>query len=240
MMLLAMIWVVIAPVSLLLPIWALYKGLVALAVPERWFVRWMPDRWRTLRVGLATVLVVCPVALIWYMDHQAFAQVCQQYGKPVIYRTTQTDGFFLDDGTANSFGMRYLQTDGFAWMEARSIYQRDAFVRYSRAADGHITETPQATQTARYIVVGSSEQPYTHTSVMRTRIIDTQASAGAQELAHAAMVHFNGGRLHWVLGIYGSDSYPSVMTDSATWRAAYDLVRNTLNPAASAQSTRSN
>lgn len=126
--------------------------------------------------------MLAPVGGVWYVDHQAFVRVCQQYGVPVVTRTAQVDGFFLDDGTANSFGMRYLQSEGFQWMEARSIYRRDAFVRYTRAA----------------------------------------------------MINFNGGRLMWLLGIYGSDSFPSVASDDHSWRQAYDLVRNTLNPAASA------
>lgn len=240
MTLFGIIWALFAPVSLLLPMWAVFKGLSALGLPDRLVAHWKAPRLRMLRAAAAAVLVLGPVALVWQLDHRAFVRVCQQQGVPVITRTAQADGFFLDDGTANSFGMRYLQSEGFLWMEARSIYQRDAFVRYTRAADGKISETPQATQTARYVVVGDFSQPYTHTSVMRTRILDSQAPAGAQEMARAAMVNFSGGRMKWVLGMYGSDSFPSAMSDNQTWQEAYNLVRHTLNPAAAAKSTPSN
>lgn len=238
MMLLAMIWVTIAPVALLVPMWLVFRGLGALNLPVKLLPQRVAPRLRVLRAGLAVVLVLAPVLLIWQTEHRAFVRVCQQQGMPVITRTAQADGFFLDDGTANSFGMRYLQTEGFQWMEARSIYQRDAYVRYSRAADGKIIETPQATRSARYVVLGESSQPHAHTHVRHTRILDTEAPIDAQEIAHAAMVYFDGGRLKWLLGIYGGDSFPSALSDPATWRKAYDLVDNTLKPASIGKKTR--
>jgi hypothetical protein len=134
--------------------------------------------------------------------------------------------------------MRYLHTEGFRWMEARSIYQRDAFVRYSRAADGKIIEAPQATRSARFVVLGESSQPFAHTHVQHTRVLDTEAPVDEQEIAHAAMVHFDGGQLKWLLGIYGGDSFPSALSDPTTWRQAYELVGNTLNPASIGKKTR--
>lgn len=238
MMLLAMIWVTIAPVALLVPIWVVFKGLGALKLPDKRLPQWVAPRLRVLRAVLAVVLVVAPVLLIWQTEHREFVRVCQQQGMPVINRTAQTDGFFLDDGTANSFGMRYLQTEGFQWMEAPSIYQRDAFVRYSSAADGRIIETPQATRSARYMVLGESSQPFAHTHVQHTRILDTEAPVNEQEIAHAAMVHFDGGQLKWLLGIYGGDSFPSALSDPTNWRKAYDLVGETLNPASIGKKTR--
>jgi hypothetical protein len=228
MMLVGIIWAMTAPALLLIPFWLLIK----LFNKVHWFDRlqgsWTEARLKLLRGVLAAVLVLAPVSLVWQLDHREFVQLCQQQGVPVIHRRAVTDGFFLDDGTANSFGMRYLQDEGFAWMEARSIYKRDEFVRYERAADGKISEKAQAVRTARYEVIGESSQPHAHTSMTRTRIIDTQAPADAQEMAHAAMLHFNGGRLVMLLGAYGSDSFPSAMSDSKTWNEAYYLVRNTL------------
>jgi len=230
MFLVGIIWAVFAPLLLLLPLWAIYKVLGVLGWPDRWLAHWAVARLRLLRFALAALLVALPVVTIWQMDHHAFVQVCQQEGIPVIRRTAQTDGFFLDDSTANSFGQRYLQTEGFAWMEARSIYKRDAFVRYTRAPDGKVSEVEQATLTARYRVVTDPLRPNAHTFVLRTRILDTQADAADQEMARAAMVSFDGGRLKWVLGVYGTDDFPSVRTDNETWHTAYNLVPKTLHP----------
>ena len=234
-MLFGIIWAVIAPVILLLPFWAVVRILGTMGLPDRVLANWSHSTLFLMRGALAAVLVLGPVAVVWQLDHQDFVKVCQQQGMPVITRTTKAEGFFLDDGTANSFGMRYVQGEGFQWREARSIYKRDSFVRYTRAADGTISEVPQPAITARYSVIGSYNQPYAHTSVVSTRVIDTQATEGAKEMARAAMVHFNGGRLQWVLGIYGADSFPSVMSDSPTWNDAYHLVRNTLSPVPTAQ-----
>jgi hypothetical protein len=178
--------------------------------------------------GIAAALIVAPLWVVWYQDYREFRQVCQAYGVPRIQRTEKADGFFLDDGTANSFGMRYLQEEGFQWMEARSIYKRDEFVRYTAASDRKITEVPQKTRTARFEVVGEFIKPHHHTSVSFTRIMDTHAPVGGQEMARAAMVNFDGGLMRPVLGIYGTAEFPSVRADTATWQEAYHLVRNTL------------
>ena len=214
MMLLGIIWAMFAPLSLLLPVWGVRKLLKARRVPQ---------------YNAIAVAVVClPVWLVWYLDYQDFRQVCQEQGLPKITRTAKADGFYLDDGTANSFGMRYLYDDGFQWMEAKSIYQRDAFVRYEKSADRNISQTEQKTKTARFEVISEFTKPYAHTSVNFTRIIDTQAPTGAQELARSAMVNFNGGKMFAVLGIYGTADFPSTRSESETWKEAYYLVRNTL------------
>lgn len=214
MMLLGIIWALLAPLSLLLPMWIIRKLL---------------RKHQVIRHNAIAVVVVClPVWLVWYLDYRDFRQVCQEQGLPKITRTAKADGFYLDDGTANSFGMRYLYDDGFHWMEAKSIYQRDAFVRYEISADRKISQTEQKNKTARFEVISEFTKPYTHTSVNFTRIIDTQAPAGAQELARSAMVNFDGGKMFAVLGVYGTSGFPSARSESETWKEAYYLVRNTL------------
>jgi hypothetical protein len=214
MMLMGIIWALLAPLSLLLPMWIIRKLL---------------KNRRVIRHNAIAVLVVClPVWLVWYLDYRDFRQVCQEQGLPKINRTAKADGFYLDDSTANSFGMRYLYDDGFQWMEAKSIYQRDAFVRYEISADRKISQTEQKNKTARFEVISEFTKPYPHTSVNFTRIIDTHAPAGAQELARSAMVNFDGGKMFAVLGVYGTSDFPSARSESETWKEAYYLVRNTL------------
>jgi hypothetical protein len=165
---------------------------------------------------------------VWYQDYREFRQVCQEYGLPRIQRMEKAEGFYLDDGTANSFGMRYLQEEGFLWMEAKSIYKRDEFVRYTISPDRKVTEVAQKTKTARFEVIGEFIKPFEHTSVSFTRVMDTQAPAGAQEMARSAMLNFSGGRMRPVLGIYGTADFPSARADTTSWQEAYHLVRNTL------------
>jgi hypothetical protein len=172
--------------------------------------------------------VLIPVTLIWLQDRAEFQDICAANTTLKITQHDKAAGFFLDDGTANSFGMRYLQEEGFSWLEARSIHQRDEFVRYEMAADGKITETRQKTRTARYAVVSEFNQPKPHTSVTFTRVIDSAAPEGAQELARSALIHFSGGRMSAVLGAYATASCPSARSDPGAWSEAYHLVRNTL------------
>ena len=228
MTLLGVIWAVFAPLLLLLPIGVIYR-LIKPAVANIELTRRLP-LWqgRLFRLGIAALMVLIPVRVVWYIDKAEFVALCKTEGAPVIRVKASTDGFFLDDSTANSFGQRYLQSEGFQWMEARSIYQRGEFTRYERSLDGTISQLAQKTKSARYEVVTEYLQPLAHTSLTVTRVIDTQAPDGKQEMARSAMAHFNGGRMHAVLGAYGSASYPDLASNQATWNDAYYLVRNTL------------
>jgi hypothetical protein len=228
MMLLGILWAVFAPLGLLLPFWLILQLLRKARLPERFAQGPGLAQPGLLRGAFAAALVLLPVAFFWYQDHSDFRAVCQTFGAPRITRTSQADGFFLDDATANSFGMRYLQEDGFKWLEARSIYQRDEFVRYEISIDGKISETRQQLRTARFAVVSEFSQPKPHTRVTFTRVIDSAAPDGAQELARSALVHFSGGRMSAVLGVYASASCPSARSDTGAWSEAYHLARNTL------------
>jgi hypothetical protein len=217
-----------APLGLLLPFWLVLTLLRKARLPERFVQGTGLAQPGPLRAAIAALLVLLPVAFLGYQDRSDFRAVCQELGVPRVTRTAHEDGFFLDDATANSFGMRYLQEEGFSWLEARSIHQRDEFVRYEMAADGKITETRQKTRTARYAVVSEFNQPKPHTSVTFTRVIDSAAPEGAQELARSALIHFSGGRMSAVLGAYATASCPSARSDPGAWSEAYHLVRNTL------------
>jgi hypothetical protein len=199
-------------------------------VPERFTAAQGAATKEIIRAAMAAALVLAPVGLFWYQDYGDFRAVCQLHGTPKITRTGRADGFYLDDPTANSFGMRYLQEEGFKWMEARSIHQRGEFVRYEITTERKITETAQKHVTARFSVSNEFNKPNTHTSATFTRVIDTEAPAGAQELARCAIIHFSGGRMSAVLGAYGTATCPSARSDSGTWSNAYHLVRNTLGP----------
>lgn len=213
MMLVGLIWAMAAPL-LMLPIGAFL--VIALK-----FTGWS----RNIRISVAAGIVLATVGSFWWMDYCEFSAVCDRIGKPRIFSRAKADGIFLDSPTANSFGMNYLHQLGFSWMEIRSIYDRSKFERYIRDPNGQIRTESIEEITARYEVRETFEKPYSHTSVDVRRVIDRQTD---QVMAQAGSVHFDGGRAKWVLGAYGSRSYPSAMTNSNDFKTYYYLAQHTL------------
>jgi hypothetical protein len=213
MMLLGLIWALGAPLLLL--------GAAALVVVSLRTTGWPRRRRWTLAGGV----VLLPVAALWWQDYQEFVSVCEGAGKPRIHARASAEGIFLDSPTANSFGMNYLHQMGFSWMEMRSIYERGKFERVTREADGKFRTEPVAAISARYEVRETFEQPYPHTGLSMRRVIDRQTG---RVLAEAGSAHFSGGRARWVLGAYGTRSFPSAMSDSEAFDQYYYLAQHAL------------
>ena len=215
MMLVGIVWAALAPLSLVL-----------LVVLLRQLLR---------RSGLgpalpvAVALVIVPVAVLWLTDRAQFRTVCDGVGAPVVYRKASADGIYLNSGTANSFGMRYIQEEGFSWVEAPSIYKRDAWVRYQRdatAKDPNAIATVEIDSlTARYEVRELFSQPFRHTGLSLTQVVERSSG---EVLAKAGSANFDGGRAKWVLGAWGSSSCPSAMRAPTVFSDYYHLARNTL------------
>ena len=215
MMFIGLIWAALAPLIL-----------VALIIALAWRLR----RARAPSALLwAMAVVLLPVAAVWWWDRAEFIAVCTGEGKPVIFRKAMAEGVFLNSGTSNSFGMRYLQEEGFLWIEAPSIYQRDAWVRYERSGatgnGGNIKTSEFPVITARYEVREDSSEPFSHTSLSQTKIIDR---ISGDVLAKAGSAHFNGGRMKWVLGAWGTRSCPSAMSSPEDFDDYYHLAKKTL------------
>jgi hypothetical protein len=146
-----------------------------------------------------------------------------------VYRKASADGIFLNSGTANSFGTRYLLEEGFSWMEAPSIYTRGAWTRYERDSSAsnpnNIKTTEITALTARYEVREIFSQPFPHTGLSTTQVID-RSTAGV--LAKAGRANFDGGRAKWFLGAWGTTDCPSAMRESDNFSAYYHLAKQTL------------
>ena len=213
-----LIWAALAPLIL-----------VTLIIALAWWLR----RARAPGALLwAMAVVLLPVAAVWWWDRAEYIAVCTGEGKPVIFRKAMAEGVFLNSGTSNSFGMRYLREEGFLWIEAPSIYRRDAWVRYERSgAIGNTGNTANFTTseipaiTARYEVREDSSQPFRHTSLSQTSIIDRTSG---DVLAKAGSAHFNGGRMMWVLGAWGRRNCPSAMSSPEDFDDYYHLAKKTL------------
>jgi hypothetical protein len=85
------------------------------------------------------------------------------------------------------------------------------------------------TISADYEVRETFEQPYPHTGLSMKRVLDRRTGT---VMAQAGSATFNGGRAHWVLGVYGTRSYPSARKNSDDFRGYYYLAQHTLRPEA--------
>jgi hypothetical protein len=213
MMFVGILWAMFAPV-LLAPV------IVGLAYAMR-RLGWTPA------LALAAAIVLVPLGGIYWMDRTAFRETCREVGEPVILSRAVADGIYLNSGTANSFGTRYVTSEGFAWMERRDIYDRDAFVRVTRSADGKFTEKKIERLSARYEVVETFEQREPDLGISWIRVVDRQTG---DEMARAGSATFGGGRAGLVLGAYGVASCPDAASASDAFDRYYHLARDTLRP----------
>lgn len=213
MMLFGLIWAVLAPL-LLVPVILL----VAYALRRMG---------KAVALAGAAAIVLLPVGILYGLDRSDFSRFCRETGRPLIVRRAVADGIFLNSETANSFGTRYVLQEGFTWMERQDIYNRSGFVRVARLADGTLGEEKIAAVSARYEVRETFETGAGRYGGLRIVVIDRQTG---EEMARAADAQFNGGRLWWLLGAYGSTSCLSPLTDPAGFDAHYHLARDTLRP----------
>jgi hypothetical protein len=219
MMLLGIVWATGAPVLILL------IGAFLNLASSRLF----PATSRPVRRAASFGLPFLIVAFLWWGDRAEFDAQCASLGRSMIHETRSVDGIFLDDSTANSFGMRYLQQEGFQWMEARSIYARNRFTRYER--DGtEIRSREVDAISASVAVTATHERLGPWTSAQRVTITDRLTG---QVLATGAQAHFNGGRAYWLLGAWGSGWCPNPASSdgSIEFNRFYHLARLTLRPA---------
>jgi len=217
MILVGLIWAVLAPLLLLLPAGVLAFAFRAAGWPARRRERW----------ALSLVMPVLVVMVFAVPDRLEFERLCDAKTQTQIHEKRVADGFFLDDSTAHSFGMRYLQEEGFQWIEARSIYRRDGFTRYEKGPQGITSkEVPQITAE---LMVQTVRQDLGRAS-FETLLVKDRASG--KLLAQASNGHFNGGRMFFVLGAYGSAScpHPATPAGAQAFQQFYHLAKLTLRP----------
>lgn len=206
-------------------VWALFAPLLlvaAIVVVARTLRRRISGR---AALGVALAVVLLPVAAVWSYQHAEFDALCANHRAAGTIEKAKADGFLLISETSNSFGIGYLQTQGFKWIEARDIYKRDGWVRYERDNIGAITTIPIENPTARYEVREVHSAPLSHTHLATTSVHDRESG---RQLAQASSGHFSGGTMKWVLGAWGTGKCPNPMWDSEGFRRYYYLARDTL------------
>ena len=214
MMLIGLIWAFFAPAVFVILFFIL----------NRYFFKSTSFSSGSQRYRFIIVIALSPLILIWLPERIKFEQVCRKYGTPIIYKKVKTEGFFLDGSTANSFGMRYLHDDGFKWIEAKSIYNRNEFVRYEKN-DQKIDQKEISAVTSEYIVKTENDQNIKYFNNKMT----ISHKPTNELLAVAYSFRFDGGYLKWFVGMWGTASCPSAMTNPDDFRQMYRLVKNTLN-----------
>lgn len=213
MMAIGFIWAAFAPLSLVACFSLIYFLTKPIALSKR------------VRIVVSLAATLLPVLLLWIPARLEFGRVCEVQGKPVILKNVQADGFFLDDSTANSFGMRYLQAEGFLWIEAKSIYHPGKFTRYEINGD-KISESEVDKISAKYVL---KSQHHQRDSYSDTELVITEIQTG-EKLASAHSMIFDGGMVKWVLGGWGVVSCPSALTEAEDFTTMYHLAKLTMRP----------
>lgn len=189
------------------------------------FVAWLLVKLAKLRWRIALAIVCGLTLIIWLPQRIAFQNRCNEFGEPLILKTVTVDGFFLEDPTANSFGMRYLHEAGFSWLETNSIYNRAAFTRYEKVGD-KIESHEIDKLSAEYVL----RSVHTDEGMWRVQEVEIANIKTGEKLASAKSAHFEGGTAKWVLGAYGSATCPNPRTaeGSRLFRKTYNLAWETL------------
>jgi hypothetical protein len=213
--LVGIIWAAFAPALMLVPGYALYLAAGRI------------DRIKTRRqrIVIAAVITLSTVFAIWLRDSTRFDAHCDAVGRSQIFEKRKVDGFFLDDSTANSFGMRYLQDEGFQWIEARSIYNRSGFTRYE--LNGTRISQKEIQQLTATVEVKAE---FAEDSIASTTILVVRDRQTEKVLARAGNSNFNGGTARIVLGAWGTRSCHSHWSSAGTeeFNRFYHLAKLTL------------
>jgi len=176
-----------------------------------------------VRYILVLALVVAVAGAVWGIDRQRFRNTCDAMHAAQVDAKLdgrEAEGIYLNDSTANSFGMRYLRDEGFKWMEAADYRKPGRYVRYELGPNHTITMVSIEKLSAKYEVRSDFSQPEPGTNFTITRILERESQ---KELANAAMGTFMGGRMRWFLGVYGMASCEAPGTRQ--WSHAYHLAR---------------
>lgn len=184
------------------------------------------DNSRLLHLAAAVAPVVGIVLATYVPGRLEFERLCGALAEPRIYEKVRVDGFFLDDLTANSFGLRYLGEEGFVWFETHDIYKRGQFVRYRKSSDRVVSE-PVADLQARHVVKTETDVRDHTIHISRTSVAERDSG---KLLAEAYSVIYHGGPMGIVLGAYGLSSCPDPITPegSRQFNLYYHLVREVL------------
>jgi hypothetical protein len=175
---------------------------------------------KKFRILIAFASTLIPLLALWLPARIEFSRTCQAQGAPTVAKTALADGFYLDDSTASSFGMRYLQDEGFSWIEAKSIYDPTKFTRYEKNGKAIVSKEINELS-ARYALINHFEEHEFHKDSQFT-IIDRQTG---EKLAWAHSFIFDGDPARWLLGGWGVASCPD---DPNEFLKMYHLAKLTL------------
>jgi hypothetical protein len=102
---------VFGPLLLIVPMAVVYWLLARSNIAARFDRR--QEMARFAYTAIATVSVLAVVVATYLPGKLEYNRLCEKLAEPNIIEHGRADGFFLDDLTADSFGMRYLRNEGF-------------------------------------------------------------------------------------------------------------------------------
>jgi hypothetical protein len=217
---------IFGPLLLIVPMVLVYRLLVRSNPATRFgWSKGIPRFAYAMTAALSVLLVVGATYLPGKLE---FNRLCESLAEPRLIERARADGFFLDDSTADSFGMRYLRDEGFAWFETRDIYKRDGYARYRKAGEKIVRESVSELK-AFYTVQSTFDAKNQGIGIDVNRMAIMERASG-KLLAEAYSINYHGGPLGILLGVYGLSSCPSPITQqgSRQFNTYYHLARDTL------------
>ena len=223
--------VVLGPLLLIPVTWLLYRFAVRRVAVSILVPKFSETVARRLALAVSAVIVAGILVLSYLPGKWEFERLCAQHATPVVSERVRTDGFYRT--RMFSYEARpFLAEDSFTFVGAPNMYKEGVHMRYSRAADGSVSEQEVTTLNSVYGVRKD-------TSVLEHGIVMTQKVVyeieTARELATAAHINYGGGPLSIFLSVYGMSSCPDIQSEegSEQFRTFYDLEAITLRaPAA--------
>jgi hypothetical protein len=225
MMVLAMMWSIVSPLSLFLAMWLIAKGLAALDWPGPEYGPVRMGVQSKVRASVAIAVVLANALALWDAERSGLKQWCASNRGAQIYKTERVDGFYFNDHTASSFGLSHLHDkEGFAWMEAPRKLDKKLAVRYEYDHNGLKSIEPVQKQSKHEVLLERST-PWPGVSVTTQQV---WAMEPRELMGQASLAQFDGGRAKWFFGVWGASSCPSGWGGSEKFKAYIDLVKNVL------------
>ena len=178
---------------------------------------------------LSLAIVAMAVVLTYVPGRVEFDRMCAVHATPAIAQRIKVDGFYRTKMYPYE-AWPLLEEGTFQYVEAPHMYQDDKYVRYSRAADGTISEEITSAVTSTYMVSDTLSE-FSYGITLSEKGVFERMSG--RELGRAARVVYEGGPLSLLLGVYAMSSCPDIVTPegSKNFEIYYELEQHVLGGA---------
>lgn len=220
---------IVGPLLNLPLIWLIYRLIYRPLFWTRMEARLGSTNARWLGVAFATLLLGVVLLFSYLPGRLRFKALCVAEGVPLVHQRVTAAGFYRTHMFAYEADA-YLRQGRFEFVEAPDPYRQGELLRYALLPDGALKQEKITALQSRYGVAYQLTSEASGVTVSRKRIFDLQ---GERELARAAQLHYSGGPLSLLFGVYATADCPEVRdpVGSERFRVYYELEQRVLRAA---------